>query len=195
MKSLRVSLAFAAALLMAPAFAQDAAQEQAPAAASQAPKVTDTKGIGDWTVRCFSVKSPMPCEMAEVRVAKKTGQRVLGVMLAYMPANDAHMIQVSVPLGVAFANGLVINTDTYKSGVLKFRRCDQGGCYVEAAVGGDVVSALGKATDAKVHIVSVDGKPFDFPFSLNGFNEAHAAMVDLAKQKATRPAEAAPAAP
>jgi invasion protein IalB len=191
MKSLGISLAFAAALLAVPALAQDAAAQQQAAAKANQP--TDVKEIGDWTVRCFPVKSPTPCHMLELRVAKKTGQRILGVLLAYAPSNNATLMQISVPLGVSLQNGLIINSDTWKSPPIKFRRCDQGGCYVESAIGDDVVGQLAKATTAKMQIVSVDGKRFDLAFSLKGFTEARNAMVELAKQKAPKGAEAAPA--
>ncbi len=186
MKSLRIVLAFAAAALVAvPAIAQqeDAAQAQKERKPVQ-PDVV--KEFGDWTVRCYPVKSPSPCQMLELRVAKKSHQRILGVMLAYVPSRDANVLQVSVPLGVALSNGLVIDTDTYKSPVLKFRRCDQLGCYVEEAVGNDVVSKLAKATKANATIVSVDGKRYNLVFSLKGFTEAHQSMADLAKSKASK---------
>jgi invasion protein IalB len=189
MKSLRISLALAAALFVAPAIAQEAAPQ-----AAKANQPTDVKEIGDWTVRCFPGKSPTPCHMLELRVAKKSGQRVLGVLLAYAPANNATLLQVSVPLGVSLQNGLIINSDTWKSPPLKFRRCDQGGCYIESAVGDDVINELAKASNAKMQIVSVDGKRFDLAFSLKGFTEARSAMVELAKQKAGKGgAEATPA--
>lgn len=193
MKSFGITLAFAAALLTAPILAQDAPAPQP----NKPPQPTENKEIGDWTVRCFAVNSPTPCEMLELQVAKKGGQRILGVLLAYAPANDAHVMQISVPLGVALANGLVVNADTFKSGVLKFHRCDQGGCYVEIPVGSDVIGSIAKATSGKVQIVAVDGKRYDLPFSLKGFNEAHNTMVALAKQKVAKggaPAAPAPAA-
>ena len=190
MKSFRLSLALAAALLVGPALAQQAAPQQT--APQGPPKPSDVKEIGDWTVRCYPVKSPTPCEMLELRVAKKTGQRILGFLMAYAPSNNAHVMQISVPLGVSLQNGLVINSDTFKSPVIKFRRCDQGGCYVESAVGDDVIGQLAKATNAKIQIVSVDGKRFDLAFSLKGFNEAHSALVELAKSHAGK-GEAAPA--
>lgn len=197
MKSLRVSLAFAAALLAAPAFAQDegAAPQQAAPQAQKPMQPNEVKEFGDWTVRCYPVSSPSPCEMIELRVAKKSGQRVLGFLLAYVPARDSHVVQISVPLGVSLANGLVINSDTYKSPVLKFRRCDQLGCYVEAGMGNDVVSQLGRATKADATIISVDGKRYNLVFSLKGFNEAHQSLVELTKAKASSKAPAAPAAP
>lgn len=199
MKSMRVSLAIAAALLAAPALAQDAAaaqdqqQQQAPQA-NQPLKPSEVKEFGDWTVRCFPVKTATPCEMLELRIAKKSGQRVLGVTLAYMPQRDAHIVQIAVPLGVSLANGLVVNTDTWKSPVIKFRRCDQGGCYVETALPNDVISAWGRATKAEADVVSADGKRFNLVFSLKGFNDAHNALVELTKAHGAGGA-AAPAKP
>ena len=201
MKSMRIVAAAVAALSVAagsalaakPAAAAPAAAPQANA--SQGPKVSDVKEIGDWTVRCYDVKSPSPCEMIEMRVAKKTGQRILGVLVAYVPSRDQHIIQVSVPLGVALQNGLVIASDTFTSKPLHFRRCDQLGCYVETGIDNQSLAALGRATKADMQVVSMDGKKYNLVFSLNGFTAAHDQLVALAKQKATAaPApDAAPA--
>jgi invasion protein IalB len=188
MKSFSI-VAFAAALLVAPAFAQDAPQQ-----AQKPLKPSEEKLFQDWTVRCFPVSSPTPCEMIELRVAKKTGQRVLGVLMAYVPARDTHILQISVPLGVALANGLVINAAPFKSSVLKFRRCDQLGCYVETAVGNDVIGQLSKAPKGQVEIVTVDGRHYNLAFSMDGFNDAHAALVELSKAKVKAPS-APPAEP
>ena len=78
MKSLRITLAFAAALLAAPAFAQDDGAAPAAPQANKPMQPNEVKEFGDWTVRCYPVTSPSPCEMIELRVAKKTGQRILG---------------------------------------------------------------------------------------------------------------------
>lgn len=196
MKSLRFSLAMAAALLAMPALAQ---QQQAPADQQQQPnrppQPTDVKVYGDWTVECYPVHSPAPCEMVELRVNPQTNQRVLGIALVFAPSSDLHVLRVSAPLGVALQNGLVIVTDTYHSPVLKFRRCDQGGCLIETAVDANVLGQLARATTGKVQVVSVDGRHLEYQFSMRGFNDARAAMETLARQKATAPAPAAPAAP
>ena len=191
MKSMRISLAIAAALLAAPAFAQDDAEQQAPQQqqqpqqANQQQKPSEQKEIGDWIVRCYPIKSPMPCMMEQMRFIKKTGQRVLGVTFAYMAQRDIHVAVISVPLGVSLANGLVINTDTWKSPAIKFLRCDQGGCYIETALPNDVVGSIGKATKGEVDAVFTNGKRYNFVFSLKGFNEAHNTMVELSKAHAS----------
>jgi invasion protein IalB len=184
MKLFRIPAAIAAALLAAPlAVAAPAAPAQQQAQANKAAEPTFAKDYGDWTVRCFAGNSPTPCQMVQLRIVEKTKQRILGVLIAYMPARDASLMEVSVPLGVALQNGLVIVTDTYKSGVLKFTRCDQEGCYVEGAVGADVLDALGRATKAQVQILSMNGKHYDLVFSTKGFGEARHVMLDLAKGK------------
>jgi invasion protein IalB len=197
MMSLRIPFAFAAALLLAPAaLAQDAEAPAQPAPQANKPiQPSEVKAFGDWTVRCYPVKSASPCEMIELRVAKKTGQRILGILVAYLPSRNAHVLQISVPLGVALQNGLVVNTDTYKSGVMKFRRCDSQGCYVEAAVDGNAISSLGRATKAEAQIISMDGKRYNLPFSLNGFTDAHRSLVELTKQKANGGGETPETAP
>jgi invasion protein IalB len=157
------------------------------AAPGQPPQPSDTKVFGDWTVRCYNVASPSPCEMIEVRVAKKTGQRVLAVLMAYVPSRDATVMQIGVPLGVALQNGLVLASDTFTSPVLHFSRCDPQGCYVQTAIDNASLGALEKATKAETQIVFVDGHKLALPISLDGFSQARGALVDLAKSKATKP--------
>jgi len=195
MISFRIPAVIAAALVASPlALAAPAAQPQKPAAqADKAVEPTFAKDYGDWTVRCFAGSTPTPCQMVQLRVVEKTKQRILGVLLAYMPGKDANLMELSVPLGVALQNGLIISTDTYKSGVLKFTRCDQQGCYVEGAVGGDVLESLGRATKAQVQVVSINGKHYQLVFSMKGFGEARRAMVEQAKGRGgSAPAQPAP---
>lgn len=173
------------------AAAKPAAQQQAP---GQPPQASDTKAFGDWTVRCYNVASPSPCEMLEIRVAKKSGQRVLAVLMAYVPSRDATVMQIGVPLGVALQNGLVLASDTFTSPVLHFSRCDMQGCYAQTAIDNGSLSALEKATKAEAQIILVDGHKLALPISLDGFTEARSALMDLAKAKATKPAADADAA-
>jgi invasion protein IalB len=194
MNSFRVSLAFAAALFAAPALAQQAPADQQQQ--GRAPQPTDVKVYGDWTVECYPVRSLAPCEMVEVRVNAQTQQRVLGIALAFAPSRDMHVLRVFAPLGVSLQNGLLVVTDTYKSTVLKFRNCSQGGCVIETAIDAATLSQLARATTGKVQVVSVDGRRLDYQFSMHGFNDARAAMETLARAKAAAaPEPAAPAAP
>lgn len=160
---------------------------------------SETKTFQDWTVRCFPVNSPSPCDMFEMLANKQTGERVMSLSLAYMPTSDKHVIQIAVPLGVSLAKGATIESDAYTSAVLPYRRCDRGGCYVEMLLGNDAVTSLSTGNgSAKIRIFADGGKAFEIPFSLKGFADAHGAMVDFARKKIAgggKPAPAAAAAP
>jgi invasion protein IalB len=171
------------ALLLAggPAMAQ---QAQAPAQPA-APGRPDVKTVGDWFVRCFPIESPSPCDMFQEEDSQATRQRVLSISIAYVPSMNRHAVQVMVPLGVSIPKGLTIQADSYTSPMLKYRRCDRNGCYVEMAVDNALVEALAKGGDAgKVNIVIDNGKAYGISFSLKGFASAHDDMVSQARAKA-----------
>ncbi len=178
-----VAGSFALALLSIGA----ASADPAPSAPLQP---SESKTVGDWTVRCYPVASPSPCDMYELLANKQTNQRVMSLSLAYMPAGDRHVIQIAVPLGVSIPSGLIIESDTYMSPALHYRRCDRAGCYVEMIFDNAAVTSLANATGpAKIKIVADGGKVFEIPFSLKGYSDAHGAMVDLARKKTTKPAQ------
>ena len=199
MKSFSALIAGALALSL---LSFGAAAQEAPAGGASGAPMTpnETKPFGDWTVRCFPVATPSPCDMFELLANKTTGERVMSVSIAYMPTGDKHVIQIAVPLGIAIQKGLILSTDSYVSPQLHYRRCDRGGCYVEMLIDSQTIGALAASTgSAKIKIVADGGKVFEIPFSLNGFSDAHGAMQDLARKKtAAKPADAttpAPAAP
>jgi len=86
----------------------------------------------------------------------------------------------------------VLAADTFTSPVMHYTRCDIQGCYVQTMIDSETLSALGRATKAQLQIVFVDGRKIALPFSLDGFTAAHSALVDMARDKASKPA-AAPA--
>ena len=177
------------ALLLAggPALAQQAPAQPA------APPRPDVKTVGDWFVRCFPIESPSPCDMFQEEDSQSTRQRVLSFSIAYVPSMNRHAVQVMVPLGVSLPKGLTIQADSYTSPMLKYRRCDRNGCYVEMAVDNALVEALAKGGEAgKVNIVIDNGKTYAINFSLKGFASAHDDMVAQARAKAknvTKPAD------
>lgn len=187
-------------LVAAPAFAQQQNVQQA--ASRQGGLVAnETKNVGDWTVRCFPIKSPSPCDMFELLADKKNGRRVMSLSIAYVPLQDKHAIQIALPLGVALAKGVQIQSDTFRSPQLRYRRCDRAGCYVEGIIDNASVDALGRSTSgARVTFWAYGGKDYTLPFSINGFSEARSTMMELARSHvklagSTAPATPAPATP
>jgi invasion protein IalB len=179
-----------------------AALAQAGAEAGATPGSPEVNRVADWMVRCFPVQSPSPCDMFQEQDAQN-GQRVLSLSMAFVPSMNRHAIQISVPLDISIPKGLVVQTDSYTSPVLKYRRCDRSGCYVEMAIENGLVEALAKSGDkGMIKIFADNGKGYTLNFSLKGFSAAHDDMVAKARAKAkpvqqaaAAPAAAAPATP
>jgi invasion protein IalB len=174
-----------------------AALAQQADAAAPTPQV---KPVGDWFVRCFAIESPSPCDMFQELDSPNTKQRVLSLSLAYVPSIDRHAIQIMVPLDIAIQKGVTLKTDSFTSPVMKYRRCDRNGCYVETPVDNSFVEAISKSGGeaGKVTIVADNGKTYALNFYLKGFAAAHDDMVTQARAKAkavSKPDAAAPAAP
>ena len=155
--------------------------------------------VDDWLVRCFPVASPSPCDMLQELDDQRTRQRVVALSIAFYPSLNRHALQVTVPLEISIPKGLKIQTDTYTSPVLKYRRCDRNGCYVELAVDNGMIESLASSSGgAKVIIAADNGKTYPLAFSLKGFSAAHDDMVAKAKVKAkpvSQPDAAAAQAP
>ena len=158
-------------------------------AAAPAPVQTNEPQIqnfGDWDVRCFPVKSASPCDAYFATVRKQTGQRVSSVSIAYVPAQDRYVMQVAAPLGLSIPDGLVIKAGSFSTGKLQFRRCDQGGCYVETEIDNKLIDSLKKAdgSESNIGVVSADGKTLALPLSFKGFGDAIADLINQARARA-----------
>ncbi len=167
-------------------------------AASAQQAVPETKKIGDFTVRCFPVKSVAPCDMFQERVNKDNGQRMVSFSLAYMPSGGRYILQLTVPLGISIEKGVVVAGGSYASPPLPYRRCDTSACFVEVLAPRELLDQFAKlGGNAEIRVVP-DGaaKPVPFPFSFDGFSAALDDMMNSNKTRATAPdAVQTPAAP
>jgi len=196
-----IACAFATTLAFAAMGSAASAQDDsAPAAQSQAPRkpITPTtmKTFAGWDVRCYPVQTPAPCDMWEAIAFKKGGQLAVSVSIVYVPSRDEHLLQFVVPLGIDLSKGAKLVTDSYTSEMWRYHHCDRIGCYVIVPQGNAIVDALKGQPSMKVRVVQFHGKSFDLSVPLKGFDDAHAAMVELARQKAAnKPAPAPDANP
>jgi invasion protein IalB len=154
----------------------------------------ETRQFGDFQVRCFPGQGGSPCDMFEQVRNRDTGQVLISFSIAYLPANNRYVMMLGVPLGVALQKGLAITSNAIQAPiVMKFRRCDRTGCFVEVGLNEDVIEAFKKSGSGGKIILTADGedKPREFPISFNGFSAAHDNMVEQSKAKAKSPAPAA----
>lgn len=145
---------------------------------------SDLKKFGDWTVRCFPNNGNVGCDMYQQMNRKDTQQRVLGISIAYRPAEKLDVILIALPLGVSVQKGVQIKTSVRTSERLPYGWCDHNGCYVETPLSAELLSSLGTSgPNADVLLATDDGKGVDLHFSLSGFWDAHQAMIALLQQK------------
>ena len=86
--------------------------------------------------------------------------------IAYIPSRDRHAIQISVPLGVSIPKGVILQTGSYTSPMMPYRRCDRGGCYVEMLLDNAIVDQLNHAgANALIRVTADDGKNYDLKLS------------------------------
>lgn len=176
------------------AYAQAAPAPAAPEQPAQ-PAVTDLKDYQDWTVRCFTIQSPAPCDMSQIVLDDNSKKRLMQVSIGYSPSTDTYATQIIVPLGVAIAQGMTLSSGDYRAAHIPFSRCMRDGCYVEAKMDAEAIQALNTNSTATITVIGWgDAHVFDLPLSLKGFADAHAAMVKLNRAKAVAvPAPAQPA--
>ncbi len=190
------------------ALALAAGSAQAQGNAPAAPAKPEQKQFDDWQVRCFPIQSPSPCDMFQEVANPQRNQRILAISIAYVPSMDRYALQVTVPLGVSLPKGLSMQTDSYTSPTLHYRRCDRDGCYVETGVDKTMIEGIAKSSPdakAKVNITGdSNGKNVGITFFLKGFAAAHDDMVSESRVKAKAVSQAnantpatpgAPAAP
>jgi invasion protein IalB len=186
----------AAAFGATPALAQ--AAPAAPAAAPVDPNAPVlTEAFEDWTLRCFNVRGPAPCDILQVAVNKQNQQRVLSVSTAYVPERNAFAMQIAVPLGVALAKGMTLNAGDRTIKGAHYNRCNREGCYVEIIVDNETIAALSKLGASTMIVVYPYGRNTDakLPLSLKGFPAAIARLKVVATQRAVRTTAAPGTAP
>ena len=156
-----------------------------PAAAQQAPQVTDHKEFGDWVVECYAGQATTPCSMIDVLIDNNSKQRVLTVALTYVPGSDRHILRLVVPLGISIEKGVSLSVEKFKSPTWNYAYCSNQGCFMQTEVDTATISALAHASErAKVAFVdNSNGKLWEVTFSLASFTEAHDLMVDWTRQK------------
>ncbi len=192
-----LTLALASAVSAQPAVGGKPAAKPA-AAPAAAPAASGVRRFGDFIVRCAATKSVAPCDLYEERADKNTNQRVIGFSVGYMPSANRYIMQLAVPLGIDIQKGVTVTDGKLTTPTMPYRRCDQTGCYVEAAVDKSLLDLFAKmGSSAHINVTSYNGdgagKVYPFTFSFDGFSAALDDMVAQNKAKAVSPEAAADA--
>ena len=147
---------------------------------SSDPQLT-TATFGDWVERCQRVaaagEARKVCEVALTITA--TGQNAPLAELALGRARKADPIRLTVvlPVNVGFPSAPRLTLDGGEALELVWRQCVPAGCFAEAGLSGEQLSALREAKAAKIESKAAGGQAFNFAASLRGLPQALDAMA------------------
>ena len=141
--------------------------------AQTAENVTTTT-FKDWVVRCVERAELPPCDAVQTAFDTTTEQRVMLTSIAHFGANDEIGVQIWIPTGLLVSGGVLFEIDQEEQalGDLKFTRCEQDGCFIEAIVSEADLTPLKKGTQAAIAVLASNGQPRVVGLSLSGFTKA-----------------------
>jgi invasion protein IalB len=136
-------------------------------AAQPAPKI-------GWASRCASAgrKSELDCSVDQ-SVALKTGQIVVQFTVAIQAASKAPIAIVVLPLGIFLPGGAKVEVDDQKPFDLTLETCDQRGCYGNASISPDLLSAMKTGKTLTVSFTTIAKETVNIPLQLSEFAEAY----------------------
>lgn len=148
-----------------------------PALAQSADEVTTTE-FKDWVVRCVARADLPPCDAVQTAFDTTTEQRVMLTSIAHFGSNDEIGVQIWVPTGLLVSGGVLFEVDQKDKALtsLRFTRCEQDGCFIEAIVTEEDLTPLKKGNQAAIAVLTSNGQPRVVGLSLSGFTKAYEAV-------------------
>ena len=128
----------------------------------------------DWVVRCVDRADLPPCDAVQTAFDTKTEQRVMLTSIAHFGNNDEIGVQIWIPTGLLVSGGVLFEIDQKDQALeaLKFTRCEQDGCFIEAIVNEADLAPLRKGNQAAIAVLASNGQPRVVGLSLAGFTKA-----------------------
>jgi invasion protein IalB len=162
----------------APAAAPKAAQAPTPAPApppAQADAAPATPQQSGWIARCASSSrdAPLECMIEQSAVLAKTGQVVVIVNIRIAPDTRAPVALIQLPLGLNLPAGAKAQIDDGKTVDLVIQTCEQRGCYANAPITPDLLTALRSGKQLKVSFQNLNKETLTVPMPLTDFAAAY----------------------
>jgi invasion protein IalB len=155
-------------------------------AASAEPRIQSER-FDDWFYRCVTPEAgkeqPKPksqCEVVQIAQTKQGKETVN--LLTISVSETVHdnkknaVLTVLAPQNVHLPSGLGLSIGEQSKVTLRYRNCNNAGCWIQHAIDGKSLDALksNEAGIASIHLIN--GQNLNIKFSLKGFNEALKAL-------------------
>jgi len=157
----------------APAPAHTPAPQAAPSPSAE--QQTAQPPAPGWVSRCSSLgrDAPLECAIEETAVLTKTGQLI--VLVNIRVASDTHqpVALVQLPLGLNLPAGAKLQVDDGKVIDLQIQTCENRGCYSNAPVSPEMLTALKSGKQLKVAFQNLNKEVITIPMPLADFAAAY----------------------
>ena len=157
----------------APAPAHTPAPQAAPSPSAE--QQTAQPPAPGWVSRCSSLgrDAPLECAIEETAVLTKTGQLI--VLVNIRVASDTHqpVALVQLPLGLNLPAGAKLQVDDGKVIDLQIQTCENRGCYSNAPVSPEMLTALKSGKQLKVAFQNLNKEIITIPMPLADFAAAY----------------------
>lgn len=139
----------------------------------------------DWALRCLmptKVDGKPACEIAQPLSIQHDGTAVEVLNLAVSRASDKSgkadwALVILTPLDVHLASDFGFAAGAAKPLLLRYRNCNQLGCFVIVPLDQSRLSQMKKAADGTAYFRVLSGQVVKASFSLKGFTKAFDALA------------------
>ena len=132
-----------------------------------------------WSVNCGSKEANKKsrCQMSQRLIVKKTGQRILNILVRPVDGSDRLTLIFSMPHGLHLPSGAVIAVDEAPSKKLEIQASDSSGVYAAVPLSNEMIAAMKSGAVLKVGLTNSNRKPINLNVSLTGFTKSIAELV------------------
>ncbi len=129
-----------------------------------------------WMVNCTNVSGGFDCRASQTLIAKKTGVRVLTLVVRTTPDAKKPVMLIQVPLGIFLPAGITLQIGKEAAKKLPLQSCSQEGCLTEYAVTDAEIAVMQQDADLTVSVQDLKKAPVTLQVPGLGFAAAYSKM-------------------
>ena len=127
-----------------------------------------------WSVNCLKDDNGAltACQLSQHVLIKKTGQRLLSVIVEPRPTKSGLSLLLVMSHGVLLPAGIEIEASGIEQIKLKYRLSDKDGVYAATEMTDKLLQSMKAGNELKVTVLAASRQRVTIPVSLNGFSAA-----------------------
>jgi len=129
-----------------------------------------------WMVNCTNVPGGFDCRASQTLYVKKTGQRLLTLVVRTAPDAKKPVMLIQVPLGIYLPAGVTVQIGKEAGKGLPLQSCNQEGCLTEYSVTDAELATKQQDSDLTVLVQDLNKKPVTLSVPGLGFAAAYSKM-------------------